>query len=80
MTIEASGYVKETVEIGSEANVVVKLGVVQLLRKNFDICDELDKNKDDVELQCPIEKGDLTVSICVFCTKDMMKSLNFRVI
>lgn len=71
---------KETVEIGSEANVIVKLGVVQLLRKTFDICEELENNKDDIELQCPIEKGDLTVSISVFCTKDMMESLNLRVI
>lgn len=62
LTIEASGTVKETVNEGAAATVVVKLGVVQLLRKTFDICSELDKHKDDVELQCPIEKGDLTVS------------------
>lgn len=72
LTIEASGTVMETVEEGAAATVVVKLGVVQLLRKTFDICNELDKHKDDVELQCPIEKGDLTVSISYL--DNMMKN------
>lgn len=53
---------KETVTSGAEANVLVKIGVVTLLRKKFDICDQLEKHKDEVELQCPIEKGNLTVS------------------
>ncbi|KAG2194013.1 hypothetical protein INT46_001174 [Mucor plumbeus] len=71
LTIEAFGTVKENVETGSEANVVVKLGVVQLLRKKFDICVELEKNKDDVELQCPIEKGDLSVTQKVTLPKEI---------
>ena len=54
---------------------MVKLGVVQLLRKKFDICVELEKNKDDVELQCPIEKGDLSVSVSVFCRYDEIPKL-----
>ncbi|KAK4521513.1 Rab-GAP TBC domain-containing protein [Mucor velutinosus] len=71
LTIEASGTVKETVREGAAATVVVKLGVVQLLRKTFDICDELEKHKDDVELQCPIEKGDLTVTQKITLPKEI---------
>lgn len=38
------------------------MGFVQLLRKTFDICNELEKHGEDVEIQCPIDKGYLTVS------------------
>lgn len=62
LTIAAAGTLYKPVLPGSTANVQVKLGVVQLLRKTFDICNELEKHKEDVELQCPIEKGYLTVS------------------
>lgn len=57
--IEATGYLKERVEKGAVAHVLVRIGVVQILRKTFDICDELENN--DVELKCPIEEGLLKV-------------------
>lgn len=62
MTIEASGTLQEEVTSGSLADITVKLGAVKLLHKRFDLCDELEKKRDDVEIQCPIEKGYLTVS------------------
>ncbi|CEP17040.1 hypothetical protein [Parasitella parasitica] len=71
LTISASGTVKETVVPGASAHVVVKIGVVQLLRKTFDICDELQKHEDDVALQCPIEKGALTVTQKVTLPKEI---------
>lgn len=66
LTIEATGRLDKTVEDGASANVLVKLGAVKLLHKKFDLCGELDKNKDDVEIQCPVEKGPLTVSMKIF--------------
>ncbi|KAI8637055.1 ML domain-containing protein [Parasitella parasitica] len=73
LTISASGTVKETVVSGASAKVIVKIGVVQLLRKTFDICDELHKHEDDVALQCPIEKGDLTVTQKITLPKEIPK-------
>ena len=55
LVIEAVGYLKETVDQGASANVLVKLGVVTLLHKDFDICGQLEEN--DTELKCPIEDG-----------------------
>ncbi|KAI9270036.1 hypothetical protein EDC94DRAFT_597904 [Helicostylum pulchrum] len=62
LTLEAEGTLLETVTFGSAAQVTVKLGAVTLLRKTFDLCETLENNKDKVDLQCPIEKGDLKVS------------------
>lgn len=63
VTIEATGYLKEDVTEGAYADVVVKLGLVKLLTKRFDICEEL--RKDNNELQCPFKEGKFTVS--TFC-------------
>jgi hypothetical protein len=62
LTLEAGGYLSKDVKVGSEADVQVKLGVVRLIKKTFDICDELDKHKDDVQIQCPITQGEHVVS------------------
>lgn len=67
MTIEATGTLDEPVETGASAIVLVKLGLVRILQKEFDICDELDKKKDEVKLQCPIQDGNLTVSTINEC-------------
>lgn len=68
LTIEATGYLYEPVLPGATADVIVKLGVVRLLHKKFDLCNELEKNKDSVELQCPVEQGLITVkTLVMFC-------------
>ncbi|KAI8144502.1 ML domain-containing protein [Fennellomyces sp. T-0311] len=68
LLIQASGYLKERVDYGANAHVIVKLGVVQLINRNFDICNELDNN--DTELKCPIESGLVTVSQKVTLPKE----------
>ncbi|KAI8335997.1 ML domain-containing protein [Choanephora cucurbitarum] len=73
VVIRASGTVHEPITPGSEADVKVKMGVVQLLHKRFDICNELEKNKEDVEIQCDIQKGDLTVTQKVTLPKEIPK-------
>lgn len=61
LTIEAIGYLEEPVDYGAEAHVLVKLGFVQLLKRTFDICQEIDNN--DVDLQCPIMDGLVKVMV-----------------
>lgn len=63
LTIEAIGYLEEPVDYGAEAHVLVKLGFVQLLKRTFDICQEIDNN--DVDLQCPIMDGLVKVMIYI---------------
>ncbi|KAG2213399.1 hypothetical protein INT47_009072 [Mucor saturninus] len=74
LTIEASGTLDEPVVPGASADVTVKLGVVKLLHKTFDICEELEKKKDEVELQCPIKDGYLTLTQKVTLPKEVPKA------
>ncbi|KDE05689.1 hypothetical protein MVLG_03923 [Microbotryum lychnidis-dioicae p1A1 Lamole] len=53
LTIYASGTVKTLITYGSYANVVVKLGLIKLVNKTIDVCDEL-ANANST-LQCPID-------------------------
>ncbi|KAI9495518.1 ML domain-containing protein [Zychaea mexicana] len=76
LKIEAVGLLKEPVRSDARANVLVKLGVVTLLHKDFDICDELDKN--DTELKCPIEAGLIKVTQKVTLPKEIPKA-HFKV-
>lgn len=75
MIIEATGTLDEPVVPGANADVTVKLGVVKLLHKTFDICEELDKKKDEVELQCPIQDGYLKVSAINECGFSFTKQM-----
>ncbi|KAI9259404.1 ML domain-containing protein [Phascolomyces articulosus] len=76
LIIEAEGKLKETVKEGAAALVHVKLGVVTLLRKEFDICQELDNN--DTQLKCPIEKGLIKITQKVTLPKEIPKA-HFKV-
>ncbi|KAG8923972.1 Phosphatidylglycerol/phosphatidylinositol transfer protein [Tulasnella sp. 417] len=55
LTVTAIGTAKETIEDGAYADVTVKLGLVKLLSKRFDICEEAEKANADI--QCPVEQG-----------------------
>ncbi|KAJ8659097.1 hypothetical protein O0I10_005135 [Lichtheimia ornata] len=76
LTIEAIGFLEEPVSYGAKADVLVKLGFVQLLKKEFDICEEMDNN--DVELQCPIMDGPVKVTQKVTLPKEIPKA-HFKV-
>ncbi|KAF3938977.1 hypothetical protein ABW19_dt0203739 [Dactylella cylindrospora] len=56
--IEVEADVKETIEPGAKIWVEVKLGYIILIKKTFDFCDEIT----NIDLECPIEKGPLTVT------------------
>ncbi|KAG0173437.1 Phosphatidylglycerol/phosphatidylinositol transfer protein [Apophysomyces sp. BC1034] len=77
LLIEVEGELKERVEEGAEAQVTVKLGVVTLIRKTFDICKELKDN--DFDVQCPISKGPLKITKTVKLPKEIPPG-DFRVI
>jgi hypothetical protein len=62
VNITIVGELLKTVEEGAYAYVEVKLGLVKLLRKTFDICEELRKHKNEVDIQCPIEEGAFKVN------------------
>ncbi|CDS14561.1 hypothetical protein LRAMOSA06730 [Lichtheimia ramosa] len=76
LTIEAIGYLEEPVDYGAEAHVLVKLGFVQLLKRTFDICQEIDNN--DVDLQCPIMDGLVKVTQKITLPEEIPKA-HFKV-
>ncbi|KAI6162257.1 ML domain-containing protein [Pisolithus thermaeus] len=59
LTLTAVGTVKQVVEVGAFADVTVKLGLIKLLNKKFDICHEA--SAANASIQCPVDAGDYTV-------------------
>ncbi|KAK6531623.1 Phosphatidylglycerol/phosphatidylinositol transfer protein, variant 2 [Orbilia ellipsospora] len=57
--LEVSGDVKQRIEEGAVLAVEVKLGVIRLIKKDFDFCDLL--SQANVTVSCPIEPGHLEV-------------------
>ena len=55
LTVNASGIVKSTVDKGTYVDVVVKIGLIRLLSKRFDVCELAEEN--DAEIKCPIAPG-----------------------
>ncbi|CAG8470906.1 10368_t:CDS:2 [Diversispora eburnea] len=65
--IDAAGYLKETVDKGSYIDIVVKYGLVKLLHKRLDLCEEIQK----VGKQCPLEQGDQVLQHTVELPKEI---------
>ncbi|PWN95210.1 hypothetical protein FA09DRAFT_285556, partial [Tilletiopsis washingtonensis] len=59
LTVVASGIVKKEIKAGTYADVVVKLGLIRLLTRRFDVCEEAKEN--NAELQCPVQEGTYTI-------------------
>ncbi|OAD81017.1 hypothetical protein PHYBLDRAFT_138562 [Phycomyces blakesleeanus NRRL 1555(-)] len=57
LTIDFTGYLKKEVTEGTTVSILVKYGVVQLIRKKFDFCSEV---APEVQEECPIPAGPLT--------------------
>lgn len=58
MTISAKGILLERIEKGATVNLEVKWGLITLIKQTVDLCDEL-KN---VDLECPLEKGEMVLT------------------
>ncbi|KIK93650.1 hypothetical protein PAXRUDRAFT_828750 [Paxillus rubicundulus Ve08.2h10] len=69
LTITVVGTAVETIEDGAYADVVVKLGLIKLLTKRFDVCEEA--RSANASVQCPVEKGDYTVVQTVSLPKEI---------
>ncbi|KAF8591937.1 hypothetical protein K439DRAFT_615359 [Ramaria rubella] len=69
LTVTASGYVSSTIEDGAWADVSVKLGLIKLLTKSFDVCEEA--KKANVSIQCPVSPGEYTVVQTVALPKEI---------
>ncbi|KAJ7492531.1 ML domain-containing protein [Mycena latifolia] len=59
LTVTVKVLVTETIEEGAVADVVVKLGLIKLLQKTFDVCEEA--RNANVTVSCPVEPGPYTV-------------------
>ncbi|KAI9060176.1 hypothetical protein FKP32DRAFT_1679137 [Trametes sanguinea] len=55
LTVTVEGVADSQVEDGAYADVTVKVGVIKILQKEFDVCEEA--SKANASVQCPVEKG-----------------------
>ncbi|KAG1864120.1 ML domain-containing protein [Suillus subalutaceus] len=69
LTVTVVGTAHERVEVGAYADVVVKLGLIRLLSKRFDVCEEA--RNANATIQCPVEQGDYTVVETVALPKEI---------
>ncbi|KAK3318300.1 ML domain-containing protein [Apodospora peruviana] len=67
LEIAASGTVKETIEDGAYVNLSVKYGYIRLINTKADLCEEI-KN---VDLECPIEEGKISITKSVELPKEI---------
>ena len=67
LRIKASGTVKATVFPGATVDVTVSYGLITMLRQKFDICE----NADQVDMECPVEKGKLDLEKSVDIPKQI---------
>ncbi|KAL6926786.1 hypothetical protein ACO0SA_004892 [Hanseniaspora valbyensis] len=56
LVMTAKGVTTDVITEGSYIEVTVKLGLIQILKKNFDLC-ELLLDNDDLGLECPVSPG-----------------------
>ena len=67
LTITATGTLSQNVTKGSKIALQVKYGLITIIKQTADLCDTV-KN---VDLKCPIEKGEITLSKDVDLPKEI---------
>ncbi|RYP32578.1 hypothetical protein DL766_003903 [Monosporascus sp. MC13-8B] len=67
LVIRATGTVLETIEDGAYVNLVVKYGLIRLVNTRADLCEQVS----NVDLECPIEKGVLSITKAVEIPKEV---------
>ncbi|KAK7064148.1 Phosphatidylglycerol/phosphatidylinositol transfer protein [Favolaschia claudopus] len=72
LTVTAKGIVTEVIEEGATADVTVKLGLVKLLQKKFDVCEEA--RKANASISCPVQPGPYEVVQTVALPKEIPKA------
>jgi hypothetical protein len=76
-TIEATGKLEEQIQDGAYVDAVIKVGLVTLLRKQYDLCDTIAK-KEGNEIRCPIPAGD--IKVIRLCSLTRRKIVSFHLI
>ncbi|KAJ7181758.1 ML domain-containing protein [Mycena crocata] len=72
LTVTAKGHVTERIEEGAMAQVAVKLGLIKLLQKEFNVCQEA--RNANANISCPVEPGPYTVVHTVALPKEIPKA------
>lgn len=67
LVIRATGTVFERIEEGAYVDIVVKYGLIRLLATRADLCEQIG----NVDLECPIEKGVLSITKSVDIPKEV---------
>lgn len=67
LTIKAKGTLKEEVTKGAIVLLEVKYGLITLIKQTVDLCDQIQ----NVDLTCPLKKGDLTLTKQVELPKEI---------
>ncbi|KAF7966634.1 hypothetical protein HWV62_37591 [Athelia sp. TMB] len=69
LTVKVKATVLERIEEGAWVDVTVKLGLIKILHKQFDLCEEA--RNAHASIQCPAEPGDYEVSQTVTLPKEI---------
>lgn len=57
LTIEAFGTLSQKLEKGAYVRLQVKYGLIRLINMQQDLCDQVS----NVDLECPVDKGKITI-------------------
>ncbi|KAG6842588.1 Phosphatidylglycerol/phosphatidylinositol transfer protein [Blastosporella zonata] len=69
LTVKVKGKAVSGIEEGAYADVTVKLGLIKLIHKQFDLCEEA--RAANASVQCPVEPGDYEVTHTVALPKEI---------
>ena len=58
LTVTARGTLSEAVEEGAKVHLQVKYGLITIIKQTADLCDTVTK----VDLECPLKKGETTLT------------------
>ncbi|KAF5359309.1 hypothetical protein D9756_003361 [Leucocoprinus leucothites] len=72
ITVKVNARATEVIEDGAYAHVTVKLGLIKLLTKEFDLCEEA--RKAELSVQCPVQPGHYTVEHKVTLPKEVPRA------
>ncbi|KAG6888687.1 Phosphatidylglycerol/phosphatidylinositol transfer protein [Termitomyces sp. Mi166 len=72
LTVKVTGKAQSVIEDGAYAEVSVKLGLVKLLQKTFDVCEEA--RKANATIQCPVQPGMYTVEQTVALPREIPRA------
>ncbi|WVF69237.1 phosphatidylglycerol/phosphatidylinositol transfer protein [Kwoniella sp. CBS 6097] len=72
LTVSVEADVIKTIDDGAYADVTVKLGLIKLLHKQFDVCEEAENA--NATVQCPVKPGPYSVKQTVELPKEIPKA------